>query len=73
METDLKEIRDVQNNYIQQFSSQKTQVSTTYNEYTDEMPSKNLKGKYSLKSSRPPNFTLFTIYRTLRVEYNYFC
>lgn len=66
-ESDIKEVVEIQESYVRQFSSQNTAMPSIAVKDSAEISNKYQKGKYRLKSSRPPSFSHFSIYRTSRV------
>ena len=66
-EADIKEILEIQETYIRKFSSQNISSPSITVKDSTGIPNNTQKGKYRLKSSRPPSFSHFSIYRTSRV------
>lgn len=67
-ERDIGEILKARDLYIQAVSSSLPIGNSTKDEEKKDKTNSILNTHYQLKSSRPPCFTSFTLYRTYRVE-----
>lgn len=66
-DTDLLEVKKLRDLYLQQFSSPIQPSNNEEKESINEKPVDIHNGMYQLKTSRPPCFTCFSIYRTYSV------